>query len=57
MRVNVLVWDTMSVQRGGVGSFRYCFYYCATTDFEIYDLETEDAAKDARYIRFVDTFN
>ncbi|XP_053611470.1 sorting nexin-27 isoform X2 [Plodia interpunctella] len=29
----------MSVHRGGVGNFRYCFYYCARTGFEIYDLE------------------
>ncbi|XP_045514022.1 sorting nexin-27 isoform X2 [Pieris brassicae] len=29
----------MSVQRGGVGDFRYCFYYCNHTGFEIYDME------------------
>ncbi|XP_022122986.1 sorting nexin-27 isoform X2 [Pieris rapae] len=29
----------MSVQRGGVGDFQYCFYYCNHTGFEIYDLE------------------
>ncbi|XP_026727578.1 sorting nexin-27 isoform X1 [Trichoplusia ni] len=37
----------MSVQRGGVGKFRYCFYYCASTDFEIYDLETEESLVNA----------
>ncbi|XP_038221313.1 sorting nexin-27 isoform X2 [Zerene cesonia] len=29
----------MSLQRGGRGDFRYCFYYCDNTGFEIYDLE------------------
>lgn len=29
----------MSVQRGGRGDFRYCFYHCPCTGFEIYDLE------------------
>ncbi|CAG5058955.1 unnamed protein product [Parnassius apollo] len=28
----------MSVQWGGAGEFRYCFYHCPNTGFEIYDL-------------------
>ncbi|XP_052755767.1 sorting nexin-27 isoform X2 [Galleria mellonella] len=37
----------MSVQRGGVGDFRYTFYYCPATGFEIYDLETPEEAEAA----------
>ncbi|XP_075979294.1 sorting nexin 27 isoform X2 [Anticarsia gemmatalis] len=33
------------VQRGGVGKFRYCFYYCS--GFEVYDLETEESVTNA----------
>ncbi|XP_041980759.1 sorting nexin-27 isoform X2 [Aricia agestis] len=36
----------MSVQRGGSGSFRYRFYYCESTGFEIYDMETKEQAVD-----------
>ncbi|XP_026489532.1 sorting nexin-27 isoform X2 [Vanessa tameamea] len=31
----------MSLCRGGVGEFRYCYYYCDNTGFEIYDLESQ----------------
>ncbi|XP_062530765.1 sorting nexin-27 isoform X2 [Bombyx mori] len=31
----------MAVHRGGNGNFRYSYYYCENTGFEIYDLEDE----------------
>lgn len=35
----------MSVQVGRSGNFYYSFYYCPTTGFEIYDLETEEVVR------------